>query len=295
MAKNKTRYLLLAILLVTVFILVILLIDRQQSVPPSNTLTTNLPADTDSATAPEATASDQDEPLVQAKKLPLDYLPASANDQVIRRKHYALSYLEAHEQAEWVAYELTTEEVGGEEERSDDFREDPEVTTGSATLKDYYRSGYDRGHLAPAGDMKFSEEAMSESFYMSNMSPQKPSFNRGIWRKLEAEVREQAVQNGSLYVITGPIFGNKVSKIGDSGVSIPQAYYKVLLDYTEPEVKAIAFLLPNQGSKKDVYDFAVSIDSVEQLSGIDFFPALPDLEEDMLESDFETALWLANF
>jgi len=281
MAKNTTRYLLLAILIVAVFILLLLLLkgqeDRQQALP-EETITQN----------------DTRDPS-QLNRVPLsDYLPSSSNRQIIMREHYALSYLEEHEQAEWVAYELTVEEVQGTTERTDDFREDPEVRTGSAALKDYYRSGYDRGHLAPAGDMKFSEEAMSESFYMSNMSPQKPSFNRGIWRELEEEVRELAVENGRLYVVTGPVFGNKIQKIGENGVSIPESYYKVLLDYTEPEVKAIAFLLPNAGSKKDLYDFAATIDSVEQVTGIDFFPALPDLEEDMLESTLDISVWIGD-
>jgi endonuclease G len=281
MAKNTTRYLLLTIIIVAVFILVLLLIkDRQdrQQVPSDAPTTQN-------------ETTDQASP----NRVPLsDYLPTSSNRQFIRRTHYAFSYLEEHEQAEWVAYELTAEEVAGSAERTDDFREDPEVATGSATLKDYYRSGYDRGHLAPAGDMKFSEEAMSESFYMSNMSPQKPAFNRGIWRELEEEVRELAVENGSLFVITGPVFGEQVKKIGESGVSIPKAYYKVLLDYTEPEVKAIAFLLANEGSKKDVYEFAVTVDSVEAVTNIDFFPALPDLEENMLESQFNASLWIGD-
>lgn len=281
MAKNSTRYLLFAVLIVAVFVLVLLLMKDQPQILK------NAP----DTSAQQKTARSQTEP---GGGILTNYLPKSANTLIIRRDHYALSYLEEHEQAEWVAYELTAEEVNGDEGRTDDFREDPEVTTGSATLKDYYRSGYDRGHLAPAGDMKFSEEAMSESFYMSNMSPQKPSFNRGIWRKLESEVREQAVQNGSLFVITGPVFGEQTRKIGESGVSIPQAYYKVLLDYTEPEVKAIAFLLANQGSKKDVYDFAVTIDSVEQVTNIDFFPALPDLEENMLESQVEPSLWIGD-
>lgn len=281
MAKNTTRYLLLAILIVAVFILLLLLLKGQQGrqqALPEETITQN-------------DASDQS----QLNRAPLsDYLPSSSNRQIIMREHYALSYLEEHEQAEWVAYELTVEEVQGTAERTDDFREDPEVPTGSAALKDYYRSGYDRGHLAPAGDMKFSEEAMSESFYMSNMSPQKPAFNRGIWRELEEEVRELVVENGRLYVVTGPVFGNKSQKIGENGVSIPESYYKVLLDYTEPEVKAIAFLLPNAGSKKDLYDFAATIDSVEQVTGIDFFPALPDLEEDMLESTLNVSVWIGD-
>jgi endonuclease G len=286
MAKNTTRYLLLTILIVAVFILVLLLLKDRQASPTLSEET--LPP------GRELPAEEEEPPTekrIQPARL-VDYLPQSDNQQIIRHTHFTLSYLEKHEQAEWVAYELTGREVQGVEERSDDFREDPKVTTGSASLADYYRSDYDRGHLAPAGDMKFSEEAMSESFYMSNMSPQEPSFNRGVWRELEEEVRELALQNGSLYVVTGPVFGKRNKRIGDNRVSVPRAYYKVLLDYTEPEIKAIAFLLPNKGSDKDVYDFAVAIDSVEAVTNIDFFPALPDLEEDMLESTFDVSPWI---
>jgi len=284
MAKQATRYLLLTILIVAVFIIILLLFKDQQTSEP--TVTESLPRELRGN-------RQQENKLPPTERVILrDYLPSSANQQIVRRENYALSYVEEHEQAEWVAYELTDIEVRGLAERQDDFREDPEVRSGSASLKDYYRSGYDRGHLAPAGDMKISEDAMSESFYMSNMSPQKPSFNRGIWRKLEEEVRELAVENGRLFVVTGPVFGSSRKKIGDNRVSIPQAYYKVLLDYTEPEVKAIAFLLANEGSKKDVYDFVVTIDSVEAVTNIDFFPALPDLEEDRLESMSNPSLWI---
>jgi len=284
MAQKSTRYLLLVILIVAIFILLLLLIKEDRT--PLTEQPRAIPGDMDPAPS--------EEPLVQPVQPSLDYLPTSSGHQIVRRKYYILAYSEEHEQAAWIAYELTEREVGGSYERTDDFREDPDIATGSATLEDYYRSGYDRGHLAPAGDMKFSEEAMSESFYMSNMSPQEPAFNRGIWRELEEEVRELAVQNGSLYVVTGPVFGKRNKRIGKNRVSVPRAFYKVLLDYTEPEVKAIAFLLPNQGSQQEVYDFAVSIDSVEQVTGIDFFPALPDLEENQLESDIEVGLWLGS-
>jgi len=286
MANKATRYLLLTILIVAVFIIILLLLKSQQ---------TSEPTTSESATQEQRDDKQQENELPPAERAILrDYLPSSANQQIVRREHYALSYAEEHEQAEWVAYELTDIEVQGNAEREDDFREDPEVRTGSASLKDYYRSGYDRGHLAPAADMKITEDAMSESFYMSNMSPQEPSFNRGIWRKLEEEVRELAVENGRLFIVTGPVFGSDSKKIGENGVSIPQAYYKVLLDYTEPEVKAIAFLLANEGSKKDVYDFVVTIDSVEQVTSIDFFPALPDLEENRLESMSNPSLWIGD-
>ena len=281
MAKNSTRYLILALFIVAVFVLSLLLLKSCQ--------TTNQQPE---ASKP-VSQQESNRPGVQenADQLLADYLPRSKNKQIVAHSHYTLSYREEHEQAEWVAYELTRDEVKGVEARSDDFREDPKVETGSATLADYYRSGYDRGHLAPAGDMKFSETAMSESFYMSNISPQKPEFNRGIWRELEEEVRELAQENGNLYVVTGPVFFKRSRRIGDNRVSIPQAYYKILLDYKQPEIKAIAFLLPNEGSDGELYQFIVPIDKVEELTDIDFFPGLPDDEEAMLEQQVNANMW----
>ncbi len=136
-------------------------------------------------------------------------------------------------------------------ERGDDFRSDPLIPSESASLNDYRGSGYDRGHLIPAADLSWSEEAMSGSFYLSNMSPQEGQFNRGIWSKLEATVRNFADTEGSIYVVTGPVLSDgPYDTIGENEVSIPNQYYKVILDYREPDLKSIAFLLPNEGSKK---------------------------------------------
>ena len=126
-------------------------------------------------------------------------------EQIIYHTGFTLSYNEAHEQASWVAYELTSNELIKKVNRSDNFKQDPKVETGSALLSDYVRSGYDRGHLAPAADMSWSQITMEESFYMSNISPQKPGFNRGIWKKLESYVRQWAYDNESIYVVTGGI------------------------------------------------------------------------------------------
>jgi endonuclease G len=132
---------------------------------------------------------------------------------------------------------------------------------------------------------------MSESFLMSNMSPQIPAFNRGIWKKLETNVREWAKINNEIYIVTAGILEDSLLTIGTNKVAIPRYYYKVILDYKLPEYKAIAFVLPNEGSKQSVFDFAVSIDSVEHLTGIDFFPALPDSLEEELESHFYIDKW----
>ena len=221
-----------------------------------------------------------------------NYLPTSTTGQIVEHSFYTLSYVEAHEQAEWVAYELSKDATGGAKGRSNDFRIDPNVTTGSAELTDYKGSGYDRGHLAPAGDMKFGAKAMSESFFMSNMSPQVPGFNRGIWKSLEEHVRQWAVQNEHVYVITGPILsGESLGRIGGNEVTVPARYYKILLDYTAPEVKAIAFVLPNEKGEQQLSAYNVTIDYVEQITGIDFFPELPDDLEELLESRKDLSRW----
>jgi endonuclease G len=221
-------------------------------------------------------------------------LPAyKIGDPVFIYPGYTLKYNEKFEQAEWVAYELTKGEVYSTEAvRTNKFKPDPGIPTGSATSDDYEKSGYDRGHLAPAADMKFSKEAMRDCFYYSNMSPQVPAFNRGIWSSLESMVRYWAVENDAVYIVTGPIL-NKDSypSIGPDEVAVPEFFYKVILDYREPDEKAIAFILRNTADKQKIRESTCTIDHVEELTGIDFFPALPDDEENRLESENDITLW----
>ena len=213
-------------------------------------------------------------------------------DCIIRHQNYTLSYSEEHEQAEWVAYELTRNEILGQFPRQDAFRSDPLVETGSAALDDYRKSGFDRGHLAPAADMKFDAVAMRESFLLSNMSPQDPRFNRGIWKRLEAVVRQFAYDAGAVHVVTGPVLTESgYRRIGINQVSVPEYFYKVVLDFTEPELKAIGFVLPNTGSEAPLEVFARSVDEVEDLTGLDFFAELPDHLESALESRTDIDLW----
>lgn len=228
------------------------------------------------------------------KKFYKNYLPKSKfKEQTVKHTAFALCYDEAYEQAKWVAYKLTAEMcIDNSEERTDNFRADKDIFTGSAIPDDYKKSGYDRGHLCPAGDMAWSEITMSESFYMSNMSPQEPKFNRGIWKTLESDVREWAKSNEEIFVVTAGVLQPGLETIGTvNKVAVPKYYYKVILDVKGPEQKAIAFVLPNAGSKESVFEYAVSIDSVEKLTSIDFFPALPDGLENNLESHFNVELW----
>jgi endonuclease G len=167
------------------------------------------------------------------------------NQVIINHAGYSLVYDEGPEQAIWVAYELTSNETGKRYKRTNRFLVDYKIATGSAAHGDYSKSGYDRGDLAPAGDLAWSQSSMSESFYYSNISPQTSGFNRGIWKKLEGQVRTWAIENEAVYVVTGPILSPDLTKIGPNQVSVPKYFYKAILDYRGPDIKAIAFIMPN--------------------------------------------------
>lgn len=221
----------------------------------------------------------------------LEIPETSKNDLIICHTGYCLSYDINYKLAKWVAYELTFAETQGTFARNDKFKPDPLISYNSAALTDYKKSGYDRGHLAPAADMKWSAEAMQESFYLSNMSPQDKSFNRGIWKKLEEQVRDWAVENKAVYIATGPLLEHGLPTIGPNQIPIPKAFYKVILDYTQPEVKAIGFIIPNQGSTLPLSSFALSIDEIEKQTHIDFFSKLPDDIENNLENHVCKQCW----
>jgi len=223
--------------------------------------------------------------------LPFEFPTLKTGQHIIYHAGFALVYNEAHEQADWVAYELTAEETQKAFERGNVFMKDPLVKTGTAADEDYLHSGYDRGHLAPAADLCYSISAMAESFYYSNMSPQLAAFNRGVWKRLEGQVRVWARNNGAVYVVTGPVLKSGLPAIGANQVSVPELYYKVILDYRMPEYKALGFVLPNAGSSLPLTQFAVTIDSVERLTGLNFFPALPDKDENTLESNICLPCW----
>lgn len=213
-------------------------------------------------------------------------------DAIVEHAYYTLRYNEKTEQPDWVAYTLKKVNLDNSKfSRTDNFREDPDVKTKSAALADYKGSGYDRGHLAPAADFGWSKEGMSESFYMSNMSPQEPGFNRGIWKKLEEHVRDWARSNEEIYVVTGPIYFGKGERIGKNKVVVPDQYYKVILELNGKEVKGIGFILDNEKSSKDLSVYAMSIDEVEKATGLDFFPAIPDQLENQIEQTYNYSLW----
>lgn len=221
------------------------------------------------------------------------FLPAHRTDdpKFVRHQYYTLHYNEEHEQANWVAYKLEARYLKGDAKRPNDFRSDPKVITGSATPADYRNSGYDRGHLAPSGDFKFSAEAMSETFYMSNMSPQQNEFNAGIWHDLEREVRNWTVKKKNIYVVMGPVLEKGLKKIGANQVSVPKRYFKIVINDDPTHPHALAFLMANRNSYLEPENYAVSIDEIESLTGIDFFPELDDEVEKILESQINKSTW----
>jgi len=224
----------------------------------------------------------------------VDYIPVPSND-LVRHTYYMLSYNEKYEQANWVYYNLTESMVlNGGEERSNSFKMDKLVPSGSAKSSDYTKSGYDRGHLCPAADMGFNPVAMNESFLMSNISPQAPDFNRGIWKELETTVRTWAKTEKNIHIVTGPVFKDDKGQIGQEGVLVPGYFYKVIFENTGSP-KMIAFLFPNAKSDRPLTDFAVSADEIEKLSGFDFFSQLPDVIENELENKVALSGWFEGY
>ncbi len=224
-----------------------------------------------------------------------DILPTSSKGgEIVRHDYFVLSYVEAHEQAEWVAYELNRDRLNENwAERPNTFRPDPEVSTESATPRDYTSSGYDKGHLCAAADMAFNDQAIDQTFFMSNMSPQVPAFNGGIWRELEELTRDWARKQQKIYVVTGPVLpATAKTQIGFSKVTVPDAYYKVI--FAPEQMRTLAFIIPNQVSDQPMFNYACSIDKVEAVTGIDFFPRLLKGSNEALESAFDPLSWPIN-
>lgn len=206
---------------------------------------------------------------------------------------YIFNYNEQAEQANWVAHIISPEITGGIITRTNDFREDPLVKTRTAGKKDYWESGYDRGHLAASADFRWSLKALSESYLYSNMTPQNPELNRERWAQLEDMLREYVVQNQRpLYIVTGPILEAGLDSIGPNKVAVPKRFYKVALDYTVSPMQSIAFILPNEYCKFPIYRYAVSVDSVELLTGINFFSKLEEAQAKQVESTNNSTLWV---
>jgi endonuclease G len=196
------------------------------------------------------------------------------NNQYLCKNGYALNYNYETKVSYFAVEHIKGSDLVKNAARKDDFREDPEVPAQfRATLKDYVGSGLDRGHMAPAANHTNSAEAMSETFFLTNMMPQSPGNNRGIWKYLEENTRYWAQTYGEVYIITGTIFDANYKTIGNS-VKVPSFVYKIVIDPNR--VKAIAFLFPNQKlDPKMMEQYIVTISDIESFTGINFSPAIP--------------------
>ncbi|MBS9461991.1 DNA/RNA non-specific endonuclease [Flagellimonas sp. 389] len=220
-----------------------------------------------------------------------EFLPSSTTGAIIKHDYFMLSYSEPHEQAEWVAYELKQSHLTYDDRERPYFIEDPKVKTKSADWKNYRGSGYDRGHLCPAGDRRFSEYAYNETFYTSNISPQNREFNAGIWNRLEQKVRFWCKKYGDLTIITGGVLERGLKEIGSEDVDVPNTFYKVIFRKNGDSVKVLCFLIPNKESKESLESFLVSIDSIEEITIIDFFKNKSETWQEKLESTVDTSGW----
>jgi endonuclease G, mitochondrial len=232
------------------------------------------------------------------EKNPTFFLPAiGSNDQIIRHAGYVLRYREQYEQADWVAYKLTADEARAYMSREGQkFMPDRMVKTGSSVTADYTKSGYDRGHLAPAGDFNLSITEKTATFFMSNISPQKPYFNRGIWSDLENKFRDWAQRDEAIYIITGPILKPGLETIGNyNEIAVPEQFYKIALCLTDKKPRMIGFVLNNEPSHESLKSFVVSVDEIERMTGIDFFNRLPDNIENKLEAKSVIDEWFSRF
>lgn len=231
----------------------------------------------------------------QASVSSLAFPKTDSSDWVIHHTGFSLNYDIEHRQARWVAYEITPEKMVKVTSRSDRFLPDPQVNHHTATNGDYTGSGYDRGHLAPAADMCWSIDAMKESFYFSNICPQVPGFNRGIWKLLENQVRIWANAFDQLYVVTGPVLtGDTLTRIGLNEIPVPSYFYKALLGITGQEYHAVAFIIPNEKTSLNLLDFKITVDSVEASTGLDLFFHLSDSIEESIESKITNERWFLN-
>lgn len=231
------------------------------------------------------------------EKLHFFGIPVSKDSlEVVKHNAMFLGYFEKHEQASWVSHLILPDIITGNVSRTNNFRKDPYVSTGTAVKEDYWYSGYDRGHLAASADFKWSKQALSETYFYSNMSPQKPELNRERWAELESVLRDYVVQNvRELYVITGPVLHDSLAIMMNEGrqndVSIPEFYYKIAVDLSTDPPIGIAFVMPNGKCAYPVMNYATSIDKVEELTGLDFLPNLPEDIQQIIESNTNADLF----
>ena len=222
------------------------------------------------------------------KRLELPYDPDDRSAEVVEHMGYTLSYNNALRIPNWVAYELQASELySGNRPRQEKFTPDPAIKGRQAYDRDYVGSGYDRGHMAPAGDMKWSSQAMEECFYLSNVCPQNHNLNSGVWNDLEKQVRYECKYYGTIWVVCGPVpDGNRYGTIGSNHVKVPDAFFKALLARRKngDGYVAIGFIFPNEAGRKPLRSYAMTVDELEARIGMDLFYNLDNREQEKAEA-----------
>ena len=227
----------------------------------------------------------------ESAEIPAFFIPSTSSGTIVKHRHYQLSYKEKYEQSEWVVYSLNKKQLTYDDRERPDFIEDPYVKSKSADWRNYRGSGYDRGHLCPAGDRRFSDLAYKETFYTSNISPQDRDFNAGPWNDLEKQVRHWAKKYGEVYVATGGVLHTALPTIGDEDVAVPESFYKIVAKKDGSDIDVVAFLLPQTAERQDLRAYLVSVDQIEEQTGIDFFKDLPESIETDLEKESSVSDW----
>ena len=237
----------------------------------------------------EENRNESNEEPISSVKIPISSIeipssPIDIQEQILVRKAYTVSYNKETKCPNWVAWELTSSHADGDLPRDSKYYEDEDVPLPRATNEDYRGSGWTRGHMCPAGDNKWDADAMRESNLLTNMCPQHASLNSGLWNVIERDCRKWAKAYGDLYIVCGPVLLNREHEtIGMNKVVVPEAFFKVILRLS-PEPAAIGFVVRNNEGKKKKDQFINTVDDVERITGMDFFPALPDSIENIVEA-----------
>ena len=217
-------------------------------------------------------------------------VPNGVSDTLVRYDAFDVHFNSARGIANCTVYELIDDELNGTVNRGNEFMTDPRVK-GCPEPADYAGSGFDRGHLVPAGDLKWSDQAMRQSFLLTNVAPMHKALNEGGWAKLEEKVREWTARDSALLVFTGPVVSDSDTTLASGHVKVPSAYYKVIMAPCVRPMRAIAFIYPNGHTGGRLQQYAVSVDEVERRTGLDFFPTLPAGEQQRLESSVNLDVW----
>lgn len=218
-------------------------------------------------------------------------VPRGMSDTLVRYEAFDVHFNSGRGIANCAVYELALNELNGTVERMGEFMSDMSVK-GCPSPQDYAGSGMDRGHLVPAGDLKWSETAMWQSFMLTNVAPMHKALNEGGWAKLEEKVREWTARDSALLVFTGPVVSEDDTTLAGGRVKVPSAYYKVVVAPCVRPMRTIAFIYPNGHSGGRLQEYAVSVDEVEHRTGLDFFPTLSEREQQRVEQSVNLDAWL---